>query len=219
MIRFSIAEENYLKTIYHLQNASGIVATNDLAAALHTAPASVTDMLKKLSKKGLVSYKAYYGCTLTEAGEEGAVSIVRRHRLWEYFLSQKLGFSWEEVHEVAEELEHISNEKLIDKLDAFLGFPRTDPHGDPIPDAKGKIIQTKQVSLATLSEKQVAIVTQIGNQSPEVLEMLDEKNISIGSRIQVIKKYAFDESMEVRTDNKHQSYLTKELSQNIFIKN
>lgn len=219
MIRFSIAEENYLKTIYHLQNTSGIVATNDLAMALHTAPASITDMLKKLSKKGLVSYKAYYGCTLTATGTENALSIVRRHRLWEYFLSQKLGFSWEEVHEIAEELEHVSNEKLINKLDAFLGFPRTDPHGDPIPDARGKIFQPRQVSLATLSEKKIAIVTQIGNQSPQVLEMLDEKNISIGSRIQVIKKYPFDESMEVRTDNKHQSYLTKELSQNIFIKN
>ncbi len=219
MVQFTIAEENYLKTIYHLQNTTGIVATNDLATALHAAPASITDMLKKLRKKGLVSYKAYYGCTLTELGVEEALNIIRRHRLWEYFLSQKLGFSWEEVHEVAEELEHISNKKLINKLDAFLGFPRTDPHGDPIPDAKGKIVQLKQVSLATLSEKTVAIVTQIGNQSSQVLEMLDEKHISIGCRIQVVRKYPFDDSMEVKTDNKHQSYLTKELSQNIFIQN
>lgn len=216
---FSVAEENYLKAIYHLQHASGIVATNDLAATLSTAPASITDMIKKLSKKGLVSYKAYYGCTLTSAGMDAALGIVRRHRLWEFFLSQKLGFTWEEVHEVAEELEHVSNEKLINKLDEFLGFPRTDPHGDPIPDAKGNIIQLKQVSLASLDEKKVATVCQIGNQSPQVLEMLDEKNISIGSRIQVIKKYPFDESMEVKTNNKYLSYLTKELSQNIFIKN
>ncbi len=218
MDNFSTAEENYLKTIYHLQQTAETVSTNDLAAALGTAPASITDMLKKLSKKGLVSYKAYYGCHLTAPGTDKAIGIIRRHRLWEYFLSQKLGFSWEEVHEVAEELEHVSNEKLILKLDEFLGFPRTDPHGDPIPDAKGKMVQQQQISLASLPEKKAAVVTQIGNQSPEVLEMLDEKNIAIGTRIQVIKKYPFDESMEIKTDNRHQSHITRELSQNIFIK-
>ncbi|MCH5719128.1 metal-dependent transcriptional regulator [Niabella hibiscisoli] len=122
-----------------------------------------------------MSYKAYYGCTLTSAGTEAAVSIVRRHRLWEYFLSQKLGFNWEEVHEVAEELEHISNEKLINKLDAFLGFPRTDPHGDPIPDANGKIIQPKQVSLATLSEKEQLSLRRSGTNLPRYLKCWTKK--------------------------------------------
>ncbi|MFT4094986.1 MAG: metal-dependent transcriptional regulator [Niabella sp.] len=219
MLNNSIAEENYIKAIYHLQQNTEAVSTNILAASLNTTPASITDMLKKLSKKGLITYKAYYGCSLTAAGLSTAIGIVRRHRLWEYFLSQKLGFSWEEVHEVAEELEHVSNEKLINKLDAFLGYPRTDPHGDPIPDAKGKIVQHQQISLASLPEKKTATVTQIGNQSTQVLEMLGTKNIKIGTRIQVLKKYPFDESMEIRTDNKYQSHLTKELSQNIFIKN
>lgn len=219
MSNFSQAEENYLKTIYHLQQSSSPVSTTDLATALRTAPASITDMLKKLSKKNMVSYKAYYGCTLTPIGNSKAVAIIRRHRLWEYFLSQKLGFSWEEVHEVADELEHVSNEKLINKLDEYLGFPRSDPHGDPIPDANGKMVQVQQISLSSLPEKKIAIVAQIGNQSPEALEMLDAKKIAIGTKIQVLKKYSFDESMEIKTDNKHQSHLTKELSQNIFIKN
>lgn len=219
MLNYSHAEENYLKTIYHLQQAASIVTTNDLAAALNTSPASITDMLKKLSRKKLVQYKAYYGCTLTPSGITAAIGIVRRHRLWEYFLYQKLGFSWEEVHEVAEELEHISNQKLIDKLDEFLGFPSADPHGDPIPDAKGKMVQHSRMLLTDLPEKKTATVTQIGNQSPQVLEMLGNKNITIGTKIQVIKKYPFDHSMEVKTDNKHQLHLTRELSQNIYIKN
>ncbi len=219
MVNYSATEENYLKTIYHLQQQAGIVTTNDLASALHSAPASITDMLKKLSKKKLVQYKAYYGCTLTLSGAAAAIGIVRRHRLWEYFLSQKLGFNWEEVHEVAEELEHVSNQKLIDKLDEFLGFPRVDPHGDPIPDAEGRVHQGSQMTLMDLPEKKTAIVTQIGNQSAPILEMLNDKNITIGTKIQVIKKYSFDHSMEVKADNKHQLHLTRELSQNIFIKN
>ena len=219
MVNFSPAEENYLKTIYHLQQGKEPVSTNQLAAALQAAPASITDMLKKLSKKGLVSYRAYYGCILTVSGNTEAIGIVRRHRLWEYFLSQKLGFSWEEVHEVAEELEHVSNEKLINKLDEFLGFPKADPHGDPIPDANGKITRLEQVALASLEEKKTAIVVQIGNQSAEALEILDEKKITIGTRIKVVKKYPFDESMEIKADNKFSSHISKELSHNIFIKN
>ena len=219
MLNYSPAEENYLKAIFHLQQPAGSASTNDLAVALGAAPASVTDMLKKLSKKKLVEYKAYYGCFLTPLGIGAAIGIVRRHRLWEYFLCEKLGFSWEEVHEVAEELEHVSNRKLIDRLDEFLGFPRTDPHGDPIPDAKGRIVQQQRTMLIDLPEKKSAIVTQIGNQSAQILEMLSDKKIAIGTRIQVIKKYPFDHSMEVKTDNKRLAHLTRELSQNIFIKN
>lgn len=215
----SYTEENYLKTIYHLQKDAIAVSTNDLAATLQTAPASITDMLKKLSSKKLITYKAYYGCKLTTKGKNMALHIIRRHRLWEYFLSQKLGFNWEEVHEVAEELEHVSSEKLIDRLDAFLGFPKTDPHGDPIPDAKGEINDIEKISLAHLPEKKSAVVAQIGDQSSIALEMLNEKNIQIGTHIEILKKYPFDESMEIKTDKKHLAHITKELSQKIFIKN
>lgn len=215
----TFTEENYLKTIYHLQQTSGTVSTNDLASSLRTSAASITDMLKKLRNKKLISYKAYYGCTLTTKGESFALSIIRRHRLWEYFLSQTLGFGWDEVHEIAEELEHISNEKLINKLDEFLNFPRTDPHGDPIPDSKGKIEKQILISLSNLPEKKMAVVTQITNQSTEVLELLEEKNIQIGTQIEVLRRFPFDESMEIKTDKKHLSNITKELSKIIFIKN
>lgn len=219
MVNYSQSEENYLKAIFHLQQRTETISTNELATLLNTTPASVTDMLKKLSKKGLVKYRAYYGCSLTATGENVAVGIVRRHRLWEYFLSQKLGFNWEEVHDIAEELEHIGNEKLINKLDEFLGFPRIDPHGDPIPDANGKIVQPQKKLLAHLSENKTAAVTQIGNQSVQILELLDEKKITIGTKIKVLKRYSFDESMEIVTDNNHRAHITKELSQNIFIEN
>lgn len=208
-----------MKTIYHLQQQTEVVSTSLLATALKTSAASITDMLKKLSKKRLISYKAYYGCTLTAKGEQLAISIVRRHRLWEFFLSQTLGFGWDEVHEIAEELEHVQNEKLVNKLDEFLGFPQTDPHGDPIPDSRGKILHQQQMALSNLGVKKSAVVTQIRNQSAQVLELLEEKNIHIGTHIEVLKKYPFDESMEIKTDKKHLSNITKELSKIIFIKN
>lgn len=215
----SYTEENYLKAIYHLQEVNRAVSTNNLSAMLQSTPASITDMLKKLATKKLITYKAYYGCKLTSKGKTMALHIIRRHRLWEYFLSQKLGFNWDEVHDVAEELEHVSSEKLIGRLDAFLGFPKADPHGDPIPDANGNITATGKISLDKLSEKKSAVVAQIGNQSVVALDMLNKKNIHIGTHIEILKKYPFDESMEIKTDKKHLSHISKELSQNIFIEN
>src|SRR5215510_1725318 len=133
VLNYSTSEENYIKAIFHLEKKDGTVTTNELSAELQTKPASVTDMLKKLRDKKLVHYKAYYGFRLTTEGKKVALLIIRRHRLWEFFLAEKLKFSWDEVHAVAEDLEHVSSKKLIDKLDEFLGFPRYDPHGDPIP--------------------------------------------------------------------------------------
>jgi DtxR family Mn-dependent transcriptional regulator len=146
-LKFSSAEENYLKAIYHLQLDNDTVTTNALAQKLHTRAASITDMMKKLSAKKLLHYKPYYGFYLSNEGKAIALSIIRRHRLWEFFLAQKLGFGWDEVHVLAEELEHVSSKKLIDKLDEYLDFPQFDPHGDPIPDSKGKIKARNNVSL------------------------------------------------------------------------
>lgn len=218
MLNYSQTEENYIKAIYHLQMSEEAVSTNNLAEALETKPASVTDMLKKLQKKKLVKYKAYYGCSLTAQGEKTALTIIRRHRLWEYFLSQKLGFNWNEVHDVAEELEHVSSEKLINKLDAFLGFPRFDPHGDPIPDQEGNIVTEQQFNLTELIENKPGKVTQIMNQSASVLEMLQQKKISLGTKVEVLQKFSFDGSLEIRTDNKNQTHITKELAKTIFLK-
>ncbi|HRN48664.1 MAG TPA: metal-dependent transcriptional regulator [Niabella sp.] len=218
MLNYSRTEENYIKAIYHLEAGKDSVSTNDLAESLQTKPASITDMLKKLKKKKLVSYQAYYGCRLTLEGKQLALMIIRRHRLWEYFLSQKLDFSWDEVHDVAEELEHVSSEKLINKLDAYLGFPRFDPHGDPIPDEKGAIANDKLISLNNQPENKPCIVSKIGNQSVSILEMLEQKNIVIKTRLEIIKKYPFDGSMEVKVGRSRTTILTKELAHNIFIK-
>ena len=147
MLNYSTSEENYIKAIFHLQRQDGTVTTNELANELKTKPASVTDMMKKLKVKKLLHYQPYQGFRLSSEGNKVALGIIRRHRLWEYFLAEKLKFSWDEVHEVAEDLEHVSNKKLIDKLDEFLGFPRVDPHGDPIPDANGKIEISKKIAL------------------------------------------------------------------------
>lgn len=197
MLNYSTSEENYIKAIFHLQGQAAMVTTNELARELKTKPASVTDMMKKLKTKKLLHYQPYRGFRLSNEGSKVALGIIRRHRLWEYFLSEKLKFSWDEVHEIAEHLEHVSSKKLIDKLDAFLGFPSADPHGDPIPDINGKIKINQQFCLALIAANKQAIVCQVADQSTEMLELLKHKQISIGTRLEVKKKFEFDHSMEI----------------------
>ena len=201
-MNLSSTEENYLKAIFHLQMEMENVTTNALALRLETRPASITDMMKKLSAKGLLHYKPYYGFSLNAEGRKAALLIIRRHRLWEYFLSEKLQFGWNEVHEVAEELEHVSSKKLIDKLDAYLGFPAFDPHGDPIPDTKGRLKKQIYMPLADLSSGQQAELKSIVNQSSAVLEYLDQKNIRINTIVEIRQKFEFDGSMEIKTDQR-----------------
>jgi DtxR family transcriptional regulator, Mn-dependent transcriptional regulator len=215
-LKFSSSEENYLKTIYHLQVGQEAVTTNALAEKLNTRAASITDMMKKLNAKKLINYKPYYGFSLTAEGKKAAVIIIRRHRLWEYFLSEKLKFNWNEVHEIAEELEHVSNKKLIDKLDEYLHFPSFDPHGDPIPDGKGKIRPSKEIPLAELPVSQSAKVCRVSNQSDELLELLQFKHIRIGSRIEIKKQFDYDRSLQVRIGDKLET-LTEALAKNIFV--
>jgi DtxR family Mn-dependent transcriptional regulator len=201
-LNLTSTEENYLKTIFHLQVESDTVTTNALALSLQTRPASITDMMKKLSAKGLLHYKPYYGFNLTAEGKKAALIIIRRHRLWEYFLSEKLQFSWDEVHEVAEELEHVSSKKLIDKLDAYLGFPAFDPHGDPIPDTKGRLKKAPYISLADLPLKQRAELKSITNQSTAVLEYLDQKHLRINTVLEIRQRFDFDGTMEIKTEQR-----------------
>src|SRR6185295_11495480 len=167
MLNFSTSEENYLKTIFHLQTKDDNVSTNELAEKLKAKPASITDMMKKLKTRKLVNYQPYQGFRLTPEGKKIALSIIRRHRLWEFFLAEKLKFNWDEVHEVAEDLEHVGSKKLIDKLDEFLDFPRFDPHGDPIPDSNGRIENTKQVCLTDVPINKPTVVGHVSDQSSE----------------------------------------------------
>ena len=217
-MNYSTSEENYIKSIYHLQGEQKNVSTNELAEELRTRPASVTDMLKKLKAKKLLHYEKYQGFRLSAEGKKVALSIVRRHRLWEYFLSVKLQFTWDEVHEVAEELEHVSSRKLIDKLDEYLGFPKFDPHGDPIPDQQGKITVTEQVILSELGINQSAEVSSVANQSASMLDMLKHNNIGIGTRLEIKKKFPFDQSLEIKIRNLPAFTISERLAQNIYVR-
>ena len=224
MLNYTTSEENYIKAIFHLQGSADTVTTNELANELHTRPASVTDMMKKLKSKKLLHYQPYRGFRLSNNGKKVALGIIRRHRLWEYFLAEKLKFTWDEVHEVAEHLEHVSSKKLIDKLDEFLGYPRFDPHGDPIPDNNGKIETSQQICITGLLLNKPAVVCNVGDQSSEILELLKHKNINIGTKLEVKKKFDFDHSMEIKI---HQQpappavslpfTISEQLAKNIFV--
>jgi len=218
MLNYSTSEENYIKAIYRLQGSDGTVSTNALANALCTKPASVTDMMKKLKAKKLLHYQPYQGFRLSQEGSRVALGIIRRHRLWEFFLAEKLRFSWDEVHEVAEELEHVSNKKLIDKLDEFLGFPRVDPHGDPIPDANGRVEINKRICLTELPLLQVAMVSNVKDQSSPILELLEHMKIRIGTKLEVKKRFGFDDSMEIKIGRLPAVLISKQLAENIFVK-
>lgn len=214
----TFSEENYLKTIYHLTSATmQEVSTNAIAEKIETKASSVTDMLKKLAEKDLVFYKKYKGVSLTEKGKLTAKMIVRKHRLWEVFLVEKLDFTWDEVHDVAEQLEHIKSEKLINKLDDFLGNPTDDPHGDPIPDAEGKIIKVEKLLLSELSENQTGICVGVKDTSSEFLKYLDKNQIALGSKIKVLIKEEFDLSLKIKIENS-EMLVSHKIATNLFVK-
>lgn len=216
-MKYSPSEENYLKAIYHLQQESEMVNTNSLARSLQTTPASVTDMLKKLQAKDLLDYEKYQGVKLNSQGRQVAIHIVRRHRLWEYFLVEKLKFGWDEVHEIAEELEHIRDLRLIDRLDAYLGHPRTDPHGDPIPDSEGRIAIIEQVCLTEVPENKIVQVSSVGDQSTELLDLLTHNHIGIGTSLSITRRFAFDHSMEISIDGLPLFTVSEQLAKNLFV--
>jgi DtxR family Mn-dependent transcriptional regulator len=217
MLNYSTSEENYIKTIFHLQTGTETVSTNELAQQLHTRPASVTDMMKKLKAKKLLHYEPYQGFRLSQEGKKVALDVIRRHRLWEFFLAEKLHFKWDEVHEIAEDMEHVSSKKLIDKLDEFLGFPKFDPHGDPIPDSLGKMERSRQVCLPDLAINEAVTVARVVNQSPAMLELLQHKKIGIGTRLEIRKKFSYDQSLEVKIRQQPSFTISHELAKNIFV--
>ena len=215
---FTLAEENYLKAIYHLESTSKKgISTNAIAKRLRTKASSVTDMIKKLSEKKVVDYKKYQGVSLTDVGKKEAAGIIRKHRLWEVFLVKKLNFSWDEVHDVAEQLEHIKSQKLIDELDAFLGFPKSDPHGDPIPDKNGNITIRKKVKLSKLKPQEESILLSVKDSSDDFLRYLDKKEIAIGNAIKILAIEPFDRSMQVLV-NKKELLITNEVAENLLVK-
>lgn len=212
------SEENYLKAIYHLsQNENKSASTNAIAQKMNTKASSVTDMIKKLSEKGFMDYQKYQGVSLTDKGNMTAKMVIRKHRLWEVFLVEKLDFSWDEVHNVAEELEHIKSEKLINKLDAFLGFPKEDPHGDPIPNAKGEVFISEKFLLAEMEAKQVCICVGVKDTSSDFLQYLDRQQIALGKLIHIKSKESFDNSMVIVVADK-EIMISSKIANNILVK-
>lgn len=214
---FSLAEENYLKTIYHLeQKFQGEVSTNAIAARMETKPSSVTDMVQKLAEKDVLSYKKYKGTILTPTGRRIAANVIRKHRLWEVFLVDKLNFHWDEVHEIAEQLEHIHSEELVKRLDKFLGHPDFDPHGDPIPDKDGNVKRTEKKLLSELQKNQRGVCVGVKESSSEFLQYLDKKKISIGTKITVLGKEFFDGSMVIQV-KRDQFFVSKKIAENLYV--
>lgn len=197
----TLSEENYLKAIFHLErDHKDGVPTNAIAEEMNTKASSVTDMIKKLSEKSVLAYKPYQGAKLTDQGVLHATSVIRKHRLWEYFLVDKLNFSWDEVHEIAEQLEHIQSDKLIRELDKFLGYPKTDPHGDPIPDEKGNIFVEEKSLLSEFKSGEKGICVGVKDSSAPFLQYLDKNNISLGKEISILGREEFDGSMSISLD-------------------
>ena len=216
---YSYTEENYLKAIYKLtENGGGNVNTNAIADEIQTKAASVTDMIKKLSDKKLLKYEKYNGVTLTEKGRKVAIETVRKHRLWECFLFDKLKFGWDEVHEIAEQLEHIQSEVLVDKLDAFLDYPTHDPHGDPIPTKAGIIKKSDFILLADAALLDWVVMTGVADHSTSFLQHLNKVGLALGTEMKVVDKVNYDGSMEIEFKNKKQVQLSKDVVKNIWVR-
>ena len=212
------SEENYLKAIYHLTvQLEAEVPTNAIAEMMETKASSVTDMLKKLADKALINYIKYQGVSLTEKGTHAAKMIVRKHRLWEVFLVEKLAFTWDEVHDIAEQLEHIKSEQLINKLDDFLGNPTEDPHGDPIPDAQGKITKIEKLLLSELAESETAICVGVKDSSADFLQYLNKQKIALGAVIKVLGRENFDASLHLIINDTPLTVSSK-ISGNLYVK-
>jgi DtxR family Mn-dependent transcriptional regulator len=218
MITLTYAEENYLKAIYHLsEGGKKGVSTNDISGEMKTKPASVSDMLRKLGDKAVIEYRKYYGVHITAEGKKLALQTVRKHRLWEVFLVEKLKFSWDEVHDVADELEHIKSKILIQRLDEYLGFPKFDPHGDPIPDEYGDVRSRPRLPLNELDLHSTGQIVAVKDSSAAFLRYLDKVGAYIGARIKITDMVEFDGSIEILVDNKKSIFMSKDVAGNILV--
>ncbi len=209
----SSTEQDYLKAIYKLSNGKKTVSTNAIAERLKTKASSVTDMMQKLSDKNLVNYVKYQGVTLSDTGKQIAINIIRKHRLWEFFLVDKLNFNWDEIHEIAEQLEHINSQKLIDKLDEHLGFPKYDPHGDPIPDKNGVIYHLDELPISQLNINDEAVLVNVKEHSSEFLKYLENISLLLGTKVKLLEKFAFDNSLKILINNNNEMMISQQVAE------
>ena len=215
---YTLSEENYLKALFHLERKSSSgVNTNALAEELETKASSVTEMLKKLSDKDLVIYRKYQGAKLSSDGKINALKVIRKHRLWELFLVEKLNFDWAEVHDLAEQLEHIKSDKLVHELERYLGYPKKDPHGDPIPDAQGNFSRESSCFLSEMKLNQSCICVGVRDSSAVFLQYLNKKHIALGTVIEIIEKEAFDQSLLITYGGK-EVRISSSVANNIYVK-
>jgi DtxR family Mn-dependent transcriptional regulator len=217
---FTATEENYLKALFRLgalaDGGKGPAGTNELAMELELRPATVNEMLKKLREKGLIEHRRYGKILLTETGRLHAVEVIRKHRLWETFLHEKLHFSWDEVHDVAEQLEHIRSVQLTDRLEEFLGFPSVDPHGDPIPDKDGRMPPEVRQTIAESTEGHSGRVVGVCDNSAEFLQYLDRLGLSLGLRISIVRHISFDGSVELEAGS-DRLIITRKVAENLLV--
>jgi DtxR family Mn-dependent transcriptional regulator len=214
---YTQAEENYLKAVFKISGKhKRRVSTNDLAHELRTKASSVTDMLQKLADKKLITYEKYKGVSLTEKGRVVAASVIRKHRLWEVFLVDKLQFKWDEIHELAEQLEHIHSAKLVERLDEFLGFPTHDPHGDPIPDTEGNLHHHPEFSLSDLNINEEGIIIGVKDHSADFLQYLDSVKLILGTRVKIKKRFGYDNSL-IALVNKQETMISERVAKNLFV--
>jgi DtxR family Mn-dependent transcriptional regulator len=215
----SFTEENYLKVIHRLSEATQEdISTNAVAEQMQTKAASVTDMLRKLADKGWVNYQKYQGVRLSPTGEKIALSIVRKHRLWELFLVEKMGFNWDEVHEIAEQLEHIESDELVNKLDEYLGFPKTDPHGDPIPNKDGILPELAYSQLSEIKANKTCKLMGVAQDSTVFLQLLTKLNLSLGAKLDIQEINEFDRSIFVSINDAAPIFISHEVAKNILVK-
>lgn len=215
----SHAEENYLKAIFKISEKEAKAAsTNAIAAELQTTAASVTDMLKRLAEKNLIAYEKYRGVELSGEGNRLATALIRKHRLWEVFLVEKLGFAWDEVHDLAEQLEHVQGDDLVNRLDNFLGHPKFDPHGDPIPDAEGRWAFRPQVLLSSLKPGDRGVITGVDDHSSAFLQYLDQLGLTLGAGLELVERIPYDQSLRICTQDGREMTLSEKVGQNLFIK-
>lgn len=214
----SATEQNYLKAIFHLGRMHDTVTTSSIAGHMHTTSATVTDMLKRLSEKSLIDYEKYKGVKISRKGEKVALNIIRKHRLWEVFLTQVLNFRWDEVHEMAEELEHVSSDELINRLEKYLGNPSADPHGDPIPDASGNFVIEKLISLSEGNSNEEYFLVGVTDHRPDFLQFLTAHNLVPGTQIKIVEVRNFDQSIEIQIAEKEKIFLSHSVTRNLLIK-
>jgi DtxR family Mn-dependent transcriptional regulator len=214
----SLTEENYLKAIYRLSQRKNFKITpTAIAEEVKVNAASVVEMIRKLTEKKLIRYDRISGAKLSEKGTKTALAIVRNHRLWEVFLLEKLGYTWDIVHEIAEQLEHVKHPELADRLDKFLGSPEYDPHGDPIPKSNGEVPATTNVRLAEMEAGSVCAVVAVKDTSVSFLQYLQQLSIGIGTRIKVLDKIPFDESLRLQIGKGDVTTVSRKFAENLLV--